>query len=56
MIRQFFVEGQQENRKGPLSHAVFFDKAFVFTNFFRIQLSFSGARNKLKSAVGAIGA
>jgi len=56
MIRQFFVQGQRENQNDPLGHAGIFDKAFVFTNLFELQLSFSGTRNELESAVGAIGA
>jgi hypothetical protein len=56
MIRQFFVQGQRENLNDSLSRAGIFDKAFVFTNLFELQLSFSDTRNQLKSAVGAIGA
>jgi len=56
MIRQFFVQGQRENLDDPLSRTGIFDKAFVFTNLFELQLSFYDTRNQLESAVDAIGA
>ena len=43
MIRQFFDEGQRENRNGVLSDVAIFHKAFVFANLFSRSDLFFGA-------------